>query len=68
MSASTYGCRNRPEYRAVVVVQDGWYLDGTTRVPRMAAVPFRQSPDCQYTHSELGRADAGCIGCKWRAP
>lgn len=48
------------------VAQDGWYLDGTTRVPRLAAVPFRMSPECQYTQSELGQADPKCAGCRHR--
>ena len=61
------GCHNRPEYRAVQPMQDGWYLDGTTRTPRLVAVPFRMAPDCQYTLSDLGRVDTGCVACKWRA-
>ncbi len=26
------------------------------------------APDCQYTLSALGRADARCTSCRWRAP
>ena len=61
------GCHNRPPFRAVLPVQDGWFLDGTTRTPRMVPWVIRAKPDCQYTLSDLGRIDAGCAGCKWRA-
>ena len=61
------GCVNHPEFRAVLPMQDGWYLDGTTRTPRMVAVPFRMQRPCQYTLSDLGRVDPDCTGCKWRA-
>ena len=61
------GCHNRPTFRAVMPVQDGHYLDGTTRTPRMVASVFRMAPDCQYTLSALGRVDSGCTDCKWRA-
>lgn len=28
--------------------------------------PHRMSPNCEYTKTELGKADARCVGCKWR--
>lgn len=62
----TNGCHNRPEFRTGLVVQDGWFMDGVTRVPRMISVPFRMSPACQYRHTELGKADPGCQGCRHR--
>lgn len=62
-----YGCHNRAEFRAVLPVQDGWWLDGKTRVPKMHGVPFRMARECHYTHTDLGQADARCTGCKWRA-
>jgi hypothetical protein len=62
----TYGCYNRPAYREVSPAQDGYYLDGVTRTPRLTAVRHVLSRDCQYTHSALGQADAGCQGCKHR--
>lgn len=61
-----YGCFNRPPFRTVMPVQDGWYLDGVTRTPRLVAMRHRMQPDCQYTHTELGQADAGCTDCKHR--
>lgn len=27
---------------------------------------FSAGKPCEYTHSDLGQADKGCIGCKWR--
>lgn len=60
----TNGCHNRPAYRTGVVVQDGWYMDGYTRVPKMVQVPFKMSHECQYTKSDLGKADPACQGCK----
>lgn len=62
----SYGCHNRPPFRAVLPVQDGWFLDGVTRVPRMVPAPFRMATDCQYTKTALGQADKGCVGCKHR--
>lgn len=62
----TYGCYNRSEYRTVQPMQDGWYMDGVTRTPRLVAVPHRMAKDCQYTHTTLGQNDARCVGCKWR--
>lgn len=62
-----YGCHNRAPFRTVQPMQAGWYVDGFTRTPRMEAVPFRMNPACQYTHTELGQADARCAGCKHRA-
>lgn len=60
------GCHNRPEFRPATVVQDGWFMDGVTRVPRMVSVPFRMAPDCQYRHTDLGKADPACEGCRHR--
>lgn len=64
MSAPPYACHNRPEFRTVMPAQDGWYMDGTTRTPRLVAVPFRMAMDCRYTHTELGRVDGRCRDCK----
>jgi hypothetical protein len=65
--AKNYGCYNRPDYRKMLPVQDGWWLDGQTRVAKMVATPFRMTPECQYTHTALGRKDHKCVGCKRRA-
>lgn len=63
----TYGCFDRAPYLASTPVQDGWYMDGYTRTPRMVSMPFRMSPDCNYTLTELGEKDEKCHGCKWKA-
>lgn len=60
------GCHNRRPYRAILPLQDGWFMDGVTRTPRMVSVPFRMSPECNYTLSALGQADPRCAGCRWR--
>ena len=68
-----YGCYNRPPFKQTTEVQDGWAVVGdaratteTTRFPTMRTIPFRMSQECNYTHTELGQADKGCIDCKHR--
>lgn len=58
-----YGCHGRRDYVASYPVQDGHYLDGYTRTPRMVSQPTFGKRDCQFTLSELGRDDARCEGC-----
>jgi hypothetical protein len=51
------------------MVQDGWTQskpEASSRLPRMVATPFRMSQLCEYRHTDLGKADARCVGCKWR--
>lgn len=62
----SYGCHNRREYKATVIVQDGWWMDGQTRTAKMVTKPFPMTKDCQYTKSALGQADARCAGCRHR--
>ena len=62
----TYGCHNRNEYTAAVVVQDGWMMENSLLSPRMVFSPFRMERDCQYTKTALGQADPKCQGCKHR--
>ncbi len=65
----TYGCHNREPFRETVMVQDGWTQskpEASSRLPRMVATPFRMSQLCEYRHTDLGKADARCVGCKWR--
>ena len=66
MTARIYGCHDRPTYVTSILMQDGWTPDGTTRTPRMVPWVIRAEPDCQYTLSDLGRIDPGCVACKWR--
>ena len=51
-----YGCHNRAPYPAVSVAPNG------------TAWPFRMAPDCQFTKTDLGKADKRCDGCSWRGP
>lgn len=62
-----HGCHNRPPYKTSMPVQDGYFMDGVTRAPRMVPVPFRMARDCQYTKSALGQADRACAGCRHKA-
>lgn len=59
MTARRNGCHDRAPY-----------LPGTALVDHhgrlVDSFPFRMAPDCQYTKTELGQADAGCLGCRWR--
>lgn len=63
----TYGCHNRREYKDKLIVQDGWWLDGHSRIAKVRQIPFAMSRDCKYTHTELGQTDTRCHGCKWRS-
>lgn len=53
------GCHNRAPYKPQVELHD--HHGGL-----VAAFPFRMAPDCQYTLTALGQADAGRHGCQWR--
>lgn len=62
------GCHNRAPLSERAEVQDGWIpaMDGESRLPKMIEVPDPMTKDCQYTHTDLGQADAGCSGCTHR--
>ena len=63
-----YGCHNHPQRKPGYLAQDGWFLDGVTRTPRMVKVKDAMSKDCQYSKDPaLGQKDERCTGCKWRA-
>lgn len=68
---SRHGCYNRAPFRDHFLAQDGsveWtpVATGQRLIPVFVEVPFRMSPDCNYTLSQLGQADADCHGCKHR--
>ena len=67
--SAVYGCHNREPLKATSVVPAGWttmtYPHTEVRVVERIHDPMTK--DCQYTHSELGQADAKCDGCKHRA-
>ena len=57
-------CHNRQPHKPGYLAQDGYFLDGVTRTPRMVKVKDVMTKDCQYSKTT---PDAGCDGCKWRA-
>jgi hypothetical protein len=63
----TCALKNRGEFKRNVIVQDGHYMDGTTRYPRMVSVPFRMSPDCEFQKNDLYQYP-DCIGCSLKKP
>ena len=60
------GCHNRKPFQEKMVAQDGWFMDGVTRYPKMISSEFRMSSGCEYSKTELGKKDNGCTDCKWR--
>lgn len=60
----TYGCKNRAPFAKSIEAIDGWE---NAWLPHRVDVPFRMSPDCEYSKSDLGHADKQCEGCRWRA-
>lgn len=61
-----YACHNRPPFVRELLAQDGWITWGQSRAPVMVKIPFVNSRECQYRHTDLGKADARCDGCTWR--
>ena len=57
-----YGCHNREPYKKLMKVRDGW-VNGK---PLYRWIDFRMEPTCQYRHTELGKQDKMCEGCKWK--
>lgn len=58
----SYGCFNRSPLKTSVIVQDGWYMDGHTRLSRMISIADPMTKTCQYSRDDR-YADPGCIGC-----
>ncbi len=61
----SYGCYNRQPFAPHQRVQDGYIETSSGRIDRIVDMPHAMTKDCQYTHSDLGQADAGCKGCTW---
>ena len=59
-----YQCKDRAPFAESVEMIDGWE---NAWLPHRIDVPFRMSPDCEYSKSDLGAADKQCEGCRWRA-
>ena len=64
-----YGCFNRAPFKKTLVVPDGHFMDGVTRVQKMQTIPFTMSMQCEYARDPMGygQKDERCVGCKWRA-
>ena len=63
-----YGCFNRAPFKKTLVVPDGHFMDGVTRVQKMQTIPFTMSMQCEYARDPMGygQKDERCVGCKWR--
>lgn len=68
------GCHNRQPLGDAHMVRDGvraisLYGDEhyVFTVPQLVRLKHATSTECQYTHSDAGRVDPGCVGCCWRA-
>ena len=59
-----YACYNRPPFKTSAIAQDGWYMDGVTRCPKLVTVKHVMTTECQYSKET---PDELCDGCKWRA-
>lgn len=55
------GCHNRPPHLDNQVL----IVPSFPSYHRML-IPNRFKKDCQYTLTDLGQADPGCLGCSWR--
>jgi hypothetical protein len=59
----TYQCHNRAPFAETVQVQNGWTIDGRRQ---LVSAAYTMNRDCEYSRSDLGQSDKGCIGCKWK--
>lgn len=59
-----YGCHDREPFKPAQVLHGH---DSQTGRPIRVLVPFRNSPDCNFTFTELGRVDPKCDGCKHKS-
>ena len=58
----TYACINRPPLRTSHPVQDGFFMDGHTRYPRMVAMADPMTKSCQYSRDDR-YSDPQCAPC-----
>lgn len=64
----SYGCYNRAPFKPeveTVAVEPVLSLSARTGIV-YRSWPHVFTTDCQYTKSNLGKADPLCVGCKWR--
>ena len=69
----TYGCYNRAPFKDTVetVSVEPVRTHGTFESSWAVGVVTRSWPNvftkhCHYRETEIGKADPGCVGCKWR--
>jgi len=68
----TYGCHNHAPHKdtfqtvSVEAVPMGGMFDGMTTAVVTREWPNVFTRDCRYRKTDLGKADPGCVGCKWR--
>lgn len=62
------GCFDRKPFAPTQTIGRELVLYGETLVSHRVEIPNFTAADssCQFTKSELGRVDLGCIGCRWR--
>jgi hypothetical protein len=66
---SSYGCHNREPFPALIPFPAHQPIGFEGYIVNSEAVQFVKNvfrKDCQYTLTDLGQADKGCTGCKWR--
>lgn len=65
---AVYGCHNREPLKDHALVPSGSVSIGYGVLAKaVRTIPDPMSKDCKYTHTDLGRKDAKCGGCKHRA-
>lgn len=57
------GCYNRPPLAERFIAQDGWWIDGHSKVAKVTSIVNKNSRECQYQKHDK-YADARCVGCK----
>ena len=61
-----YQCHDRAPYAINIPMRDSIRVHGLMVTHGTRHVPHAMKKDCQYQYTELGKADNGCNGCKWR--
>jgi hypothetical protein len=67
-----YGCYNHAPHKntfqtvSVEAISTGGKPGGMTTDVVTREWPNAFTRDCQYRKTDLGKADPGCVGCKWR--
>ena len=69
MTARLNGCFDRPLFAATQTIGKEYVMVMGLLVTRPVQIPNFSVADssCQFTKSDLGRIDKGCLGCVWWA-